>query len=124
MKQELKHYAFYKEHARKRLVDSPRAQQVTTYALKLAWTPVGDGMCDKEDSARVIQHLFDGLDGHVCDLIDRKTRELPGLEWFDLFTRFARDHKIGKAPKEWFPEQGSLDDRATIDAVEGAIAAA
>jgi hypothetical protein len=117
MKQELKHYAFYKEHARKRLVNNPRAQKVTTYALKLAWTPVGDGMCEKEESIHAIQFLFDGVHGSAPDLIDRKTRELPGLEWFDLFTRFTRDHKIGKAPREWFP------DRVNLDSPEGAIAA-
>jgi hypothetical protein len=114
MKQELKHYAFYKEHARKRLINKPRAQKVTSYALKIGWTPVGDGMCDTEDSIHAIRHLFDGTEGTICDLIDRKTRELPGLEWFDLMTKFAQRHNIGKAPASWMPDQvkSGLDESA------------
>jgi hypothetical protein len=65
----------------------------------------------------VIRHLFDGLDGPYCDLIDKKMRELPGLEWFDLFTKFVREHNIRKAPDSWFPR------RLNPEATEIAIAA-
>lgn len=109
MKQELKHYAFYRDHAKRRLVASPTAQRLTSYALRLAWTPVGDGMCEKEESVHAIRFLFDGLDGTACAAIDRKTRELPGLEWFDLFTRFARQHNIRKSPASWFAKAASKE---------------
>jgi len=109
MKQELKHMAFYKDQAKRRLARSKRNQQVTTAALKLAWTPVGDGMCEKDDSVHAIKFLFDGIEGPYCDLIDQKMRELPGLEWFDLFTKFVKDHNIGKAPDSWFPRRGLVN---------------
>jgi hypothetical protein len=33
-------------------------------------------------------------------------RELPGLEWFDLFTKFVKTRNIRKAPESWFPLRG------------------
>jgi hypothetical protein len=103
MKQELKHFVFYREHAKKRLAASPSAQRVTSRALKFAWTPVGDGMCPRAETLHAVRFLFDGMDGDACGVVDRKVRELPGLEWFDLFTRFAEQHQIRKAPASWFP---------------------
>jgi len=105
MKQELRHYAFYREQAKRRLLQSPTTQQIVSYALKAAWTPVGDGMSSKEDVIHAVRFLFDGVDGTAIDRIDRKIRELPGLQWFDLFTRFAAHHKIRKAPASWMPKQ-------------------
>jgi hypothetical protein len=116
MKQELKHFAFYREHAKRRLAASKSAQKVASYALKLAWTPVGDGMCPREESIHAIRFLFDGVDGAACDAIDQKTRELPGLEWFDLFTRFARTNDIRKAPAAWYPQGISEDAESRAEA--------
>lgn len=120
MKQELKHFAFYREHAKRRLAASKAAQKVTSSALKLAWTPVGDGMCPRAESIHAIRWLFDGVDGDACGMIDRKVRELPGMEWFDLFTRFARTNGIRKAPESWFPRgiASTLSDQAEIAAAE------
>jgi hypothetical protein len=116
MKQELKHFAFYREHAKRRLTRSKSAQRLVSTALKLAWTPVGDGMCPREESIHAIRFLFDGLDGSVCDAIDKKTRELPGLEWFDLFTKFARTNNIRKAPAAWFPRGIAENARGQAEA--------
>lgn len=103
MKQEMKHFTFYRDQAYKRLKDSPRSQQITSAALKLGWTPVGDGMCAKEDVLHSIRFLFDGYDGDAPGKIDRKMREMPGLEWFDLFTKFCKEHDIRSAPDTWYP---------------------
>jgi hypothetical protein len=103
MKQELRHYAFYREHAKRRLAASKLTQQVVSRALKLAWTPVGEGMSPREDSVHAIQFLFDGTDGTAIDKVEQKMRELPGLEWFDLFTKYAVDNGIKRAPASWFP---------------------
>ncbi|MFO0755452.1 MAG: acyl-ACP desaturase [Byssovorax sp.] len=105
MKQELRHFAFYREQAKKRLARSRMAREVTSRALKIGWTPVGDGMCPREDVLHAIRFLFDGMEGPVSGRIDAKMRELPGLEWFDLFTRFVEEHRIPKAPASWFPVQ-------------------
>lgn len=103
MKQELRHYTFYRDQAARRLAASRRAQQVVSYALKVGWTPVGDGMSPKADVAHIIRYLFDGYEGAAIARIESKVRALPGLEWFDLFTKYARQHDIRRAPREWFP---------------------
>jgi hypothetical protein len=107
MKQELKHFAFYKAQAEKRLAASPAAQRLTTHALKIGWTPVGDGMNHKNDVCHAIQYLFDGVDGTAIAQIEKRVRELPGLEWFDLFTKFAREHHIRSAPRAWMPRMNA-----------------
>jgi len=101
MKQELRHYAFYREHAKRRL-GTKGAQKLATLALKLGWTPVGDGMCKKEDVCHAIRFLFDGNDGTAIRKIEEKIRELPGLEWFDLFAKFADQHGLSRAPASWY----------------------
>jgi len=103
MKQELRHYAFYRAQAKRRLAESAAARRGTTWALKLAWTPVGDGMSPKSEVAHVLSFLFDGTEGTAIADIEEKIRGLPGLEWFDLFTKYCRENGIGKAPREWFP---------------------
>jgi rubrerythrin len=100
MKQELRHYAFYREQARRRL-QSRATQKVVSYALKIGWTPVGDGMSSKSEVLHAVRFLFDGMDGEDAGRIDCKMQELPGLEWFDLFTRYATRHQIRKAPASW-----------------------
>lgn len=101
MKQELRHFAFYGSQARRRLRDD-FAQRLATWALKLGWTPVGDGMSPKSEVCHAIRFLFDGLDGDAIPAIERRVRELPGLEWFDLFTRFAERYDIRRAPASWY----------------------
>jgi rubrerythrin len=110
MKQELRHYAFYKEQARRRL-QTRTAQKVVTYALKIGWTPVGDGMSPKSEVFHAIRFLFDGMEGVDPGSIDRKMRELPGLEWFDLFTRFVTHHQIRKAPASWIQPCASVSEQ-------------
>jgi rubrerythrin len=120
MKQELRHYAFYKEQA-KRFLQDPAAQRFTSFALKLAWTPVGDGMCPKDETYHAIRFLFDGMDGKVVEKIEQKTRELPGLGWFDLFTRFVKQHNLRRAPLSWMPH---AQQRRDLDITEAAVNAA
>ena len=121
MKQELRHYAFYREHAKRRLQRDPMTAKIVSAALKLAWTPVGDGMCSKEDVLHTIRFLFDGLDGKAIARVDQKIRELPGLEWFDLFTKFAERHDIRRAPDAWFPRNFRAKKEPKIEAAEPAI---
>ena len=103
MKQELKHFAFYFQQARKRLAASKKTQAVVSRALKLGWTPVGDGMSPTEEAVHAIRFLFDGRDGAAIGHVERRMRELPGIEWFDLFTKYVVKHDIRTAPREWLP---------------------
>ncbi len=116
MKQELRHFAFYRQQAKKRLASSRAAQLLTTGALKIGWTPVGDGMSPSEETRHAIRFLFDGRDGTVAAKIDQKMRELPGLEWFDLFTRYVVDHDIRRAPSSWFARPEARVESAYVAA--------
>jgi rubrerythrin len=114
MKQELRHYAFYREQAKRFLQRSSSAQRFTSFALRLAWTPVGDGMCSKDDVCHAIRFLFDGMDGTAVEKIERKIQELPGLGWFDLFSGFVTRHNIRRAPASWMPQ--AEPQRSTAEA--------
>jgi hypothetical protein len=102
MKQEARHFAFYQGQARMRLAASKRTQRFVSWLLRTAWTPVGDGMSPKSEVCHVLRFLFDGADGEAIPHIEQRVRDLPGLEWFDLFTKFVRKHGIRRAPKSWF----------------------
>lgn len=117
MKQEMRHYTFYRDQAEKRLAASAVARKVTSAALKFGWTPVGDGMSPREDVIHAIRFLFDGKDGTAVRRVEEKVRALPGLEWFDLFSRFVEEHDIRRAPASWFP------DHVRAARAEAAIAA-
>lgn len=119
MKQEMKHFAFYRDQAHKRLVNNPAAQELTSWALKIGWTPVGDGMCAKEDVLHAIQWLFDGREGTAVDKVDQKMREMPGLEWFDLFRKYVTKHDIGRAPDSWFPRPRSEFNKSVVAVTSG-----
>jgi rubrerythrin len=106
MKQELRHYAFYRHHAR-HLLANPVAQRVASAALKIAWTPVGNGMCPHEESCHALSFLFDGVDGTAIPNIEAKVRELPGLEWFDMFTRYVQQNGVRRAPAAWIPRRAA-----------------
>lgn len=109
MKQEIRHYVFYREQAKKRLVNSAITRAINSWAVKAGWTPVGVGMCPTEEAVHAIQFLFDGLDGPYISKIEEKVREMPGLEWFDMFTAFARRHNIGRAPDSWLAKDYRAD---------------
>lgn len=102
MKQELRHFAFYFQQAKKRL-DTPAARRTTEVALRLSWSPVGDGMCSRDYTIHAMRYLFDGMDGAGLAQVEKKFQELPGMEWFDLLTRFAKKYDIHAAPRDWFP---------------------
>jgi hypothetical protein len=110
MKQELRHFAFYRDHARRRLAADKHTQTVVSYALKIGWTPVGDGMNARSEVLHALRFLFDGMDGPTIAGIERKVRELPGLEWFDMFTKFVTQHDLRTAPRSWFSEGANLGE--------------
>jgi len=120
MKQEMRHYVFYREHAKKRLARSAITRAMTSFAVKNAWTPVGDGMCPTEDAVHAIRFLFDGLDSPVIAKIEQKAREMPGLEWFDRFTLFAQRHNIQRAPDSWFNKDFRNKKKSASDDIDAA----
>ena len=102
-KQELRHFAFYRAAAERSLRSSARTQRIVTGALRFGWQPVGIGMSRPEEAHHVLRHLFDGAEGAIVPTIEARVRELPGLGWFDLLSRYVARHRIARAEPAWLP---------------------
>jgi rubrerythrin len=80
IKDERRHFAFYRSQARMRLQRSAQARKVTRWALEHLWAPVGTGVRPQAETDFVIAYLFGGPDGQaVAEEIDATLGELPGL---------------------------------------------
>jgi hypothetical protein len=94
MRQEGRHIDFYAGEARRRLAGSPRAQQVTRFALRHWWEPVGAGVVPAGEVRFLSAHLFgDGEGVEVARRIDRQVDRLPGLSGLHLL-----EASISRAP--------------------------
>jgi hypothetical protein len=81
IKDERRHFAFYRAQARQRLGASRQARTVTRWALEHLWAPVGTGVRPQAETDFVIACLFGGDEGANAAMeIDRTLGELPGLE--------------------------------------------
>jgi rubrerythrin len=81
IKDERRHFAFYRAQARMRLARSPRARRVTGWAMRHLWAPVGTGVRPQEETDFVVTSLFGGPDGlAVTREMDAVVAELPGFE--------------------------------------------
>ena len=88
VKDERRHFAFYFNKALLHL-HSSAAQSLTGVILRRWWTPVGDGVKTSAEVRWVTQFLFAGPAGlDAAHRIDGAISDLPGLAWFDLFTRW------------------------------------
>jgi hypothetical protein len=87
MKQEGGHIDFYASEATRRLGGSLKAQQLTRFALKHLWRPVGSGVMPKHEVGFLVDYLFNGEKGRaVVERIDRRVDRLPGQENLHLLT--------------------------------------
>jgi rubrerythrin len=81
IKDERRHFAFYRSQARRRLAGSPRARRVTRWAMDRLWAPVGTGTRPQAETDFVVDHLFAGPAGLTAAReMDAVIRELPGFE--------------------------------------------
>ena len=81
IKQERRHFAFYRAQARVRLADSPRARRLTRWTMDHFWAPVGTGLRPQAETDFVVGYLFNDPDGLVVlKEMDTTVAELPGLE--------------------------------------------
>jgi rubrerythrin len=80
IKDERRHFAFYRSQARMRLERSGQARKVTRWALEHLWAPVGTGVRPQAETDFVIAQLFGGIEGMAAAReIDATLGELPGL---------------------------------------------
>jgi hypothetical protein len=89
IKDERRHFSFYFNQARRMLQD-PAARRITSFVVRHFWTPVGSPVRGDADAHRVCAFLFPGDEGRARLVeMDSVLARLPGLEWFDLATRFC-----------------------------------
>lgn len=96
IKDERRHFAFYRSQARMRLERSRNARRMTRWAMERLWAPVGTGVRPQSETDFVIVSLFGDERGreHIRDL-DATIRELPGLEDAQLVER-AMDRALAR----------------------------
>jgi rubrerythrin len=89
IKDERRHFSFYFNQARRMLQD-PAARRITSFLVRHFWTPVGSPVRGDADARRICAFLFPGADGRArLTEMDGMIARLPGLEWFDLGTRYC-----------------------------------
>jgi rubrerythrin len=88
IKDERRHFAFYRAQARMRLARSRQARTITRWALEHLWAPVGTGVRPQAETDFVIHCVFGDADGMVAvKEMEDTLGELPGLEWARFLTR-------------------------------------
>ncbi len=92
IKQERRHFAFYRAQARMRLSSSARARRLVRWAMEHLWAPVGTGVRPRSETDLIVAYLFNDPDGLVAlKEMDMTIADLPGLEGSHYLTRAARD---------------------------------
>ncbi|HEV8564647.1 MAG TPA: ferritin-like domain-containing protein [Actinomycetota bacterium] len=87
IKDERRHFAFYRTQARLRLARSRQARRITRFAMERLWAPVGTGVRPQSETDSVITHLFGDADGMVAvKEMEATMAELPGLEATHFYT--------------------------------------
>ncbi len=81
IKDERRHFAFYRAQARMRLARSRQARTITRWALEHLWAPVGTGVRPQAETDFVIHTIFGDAEGIVAvKEMEDTLSELPGLE--------------------------------------------
>jgi rubrerythrin len=96
IKDERRHFAFYRAQARLRLARSAWARRLTRWAVEHLWAIVGTGVRPQSETDFVVVHLFGDEEGASAALdMDRTMAELPGMRGCTIF-RDARDDARGR----------------------------
>ena len=91
IKQERRHFAFYRAQARLRLAESRRARTLVRWTMDHLWAPVGTGIRPQEETDFVVAYLFNDPDGAVAlKEMDGIVAELSGLEGTHYLSEAAR----------------------------------
>lgn len=88
IKDERRHFAFYRSQARMRLARSRTARRMTRFAMERLWAPVGTGVRPQTETDFVIVALFGAAEQRdQMRALDETIRELPGFEDSRLMER-------------------------------------
>ncbi|MGH2729584.1 MAG: ferritin-like domain-containing protein [Actinomycetota bacterium] len=92
IKDERRHYAFYRAQAKIRLERSSRARKITRWAMEHVWAPVGTGVRPQEETDFVVAYLMGDADGlATAQEMDAAIATLPGLEGTRLVESAVRE---------------------------------
>ena len=98
-KQERRHFAWYYNSARERLLASRSAQRLTRLILRWFWSPVGAGVKSEAEVARLLRTLFPGpAAAGLAAAVDAKMAALPGLAGLTLMGRYFGRLRPTRAP--------------------------
>jgi rubrerythrin len=90
IKDERRHFAFYRAQARSRLSRSSQARRITRWSLDHLWAPVGTGVRPQSETDFVVTFLFGDAEGVVAlKEMDDTIGALPGLGRTQLLTDAA-----------------------------------
>jgi hypothetical protein len=88
IRDERRHYSFYRVEAERRLGESTAARRATRLALDRLWAMVGTGVRPQEETDFVMVHLFGNGEGlTTAHRLDAMVDSLPGLDGLHLFER-------------------------------------
>jgi rubrerythrin len=97
IKDERRHFAFYRAQARRRLAASQTARVGTRFALQHLWSIVGTGVRPQTETDFVVVNLFGDEDGRRrARGMDAEISSMPGLEGLRIFER-ALDRAIERS---------------------------
>jgi rubrerythrin len=90
IKDERRHFAFYRAQARLRLARSEGTRRMTRWAMENLWAPVGTGVRPQAETDFVVASLFGDDDGRrAVEDMQATMDELPGLEGARFLVRAA-----------------------------------
>lgn len=102
VKDERRHFAFYRGQARARLAGNTRAQRLVRWALDRLWAPVGAGVRPQAETDFVIVTLFGDEGGRrAVTEMEAELGSLPGLGGMRIIRRARRralDRWTGSPP--------------------------
>jgi rubrerythrin len=108
IKDERRHFAFYRAQARMRLSRSPRARRITRWAIEHLWAPVGTGVRPQHETDFVVVSLFGDEDGlTVTRQMDALIRELPGFQGTAVLEA-ARTEALRRQPPNRRPRASAI----------------
>jgi rubrerythrin len=86
IKDERRHFAFYRAQARMRLGRSRHARAVTRWALEHLWAPVGTGVRPQQETDFAVTYLFGDEEGKAAAVeLDATIGQLPGLSGIHIY---------------------------------------
>jgi rubrerythrin len=104
IKDERRHFAFYRAQARLRLARSAAARRIVRWSMENLWAPVGTGVRPQRETDHAVAYLFGDAPGREATMAMQATMNaLPGLEGsrFLLEAASAAARRTGVSASGW-----------------------